>query len=103
MIGVSVPQVFNKVVADLITYFQCVEGFVVLFLGPFGMTWVVVSKCTEISISSIGELGSGCHGVWVPCGVLSQLGLLEVEGSHQSLSRALIVTTLNPPVSHKTG
>jgi hypothetical protein len=41
--------------------------------------------------------------MWVPCGVLSQLGLFKVEGSHQSLSRALIVTMLNQPVPHETG
>jgi hypothetical protein len=45
MIGVSDPQVFNKAVADLITYLKCVEGVVVLFLEPFGVAWVIVSEC----------------------------------------------------------
>ena len=63
MVGVSIPQVFDKAVPDLITYFQCVEGFVLLFLRQYSMAWVIVSECTEISIPSVGELWSGCHGM----------------------------------------
>jgi hypothetical protein len=43
--GVSVSQVFNKAVADFITYLKRIGVVVVLFLEPFGMAWIIVSEC----------------------------------------------------------
>ena len=66
MIGVSVPQVFNLAIANLITDFQCVEGCVMVMLGPFGVACVVVSECSEIRVPSVCELRRGYHCKMIP-------------------------------------
>ena len=51
-------------------------------LGLLRVTGIIMSKCVEICVSPVSELGRGYHSKGVPCGVLCQLGLFQVEGSH---------------------
>ena len=73
---------FYETGSDFITYFQSIDIYMRNGLGLLRVTGIIMSKCVEICVSPVSELGRGYHSKGVPCGVLCQLGLFQVEGSH---------------------
>lgn len=103
LVSLFVTEMFKEAGANVIADVYQVWGRGGLVIISRGASWVVIRKCREVCISSVGELGSGRHVEVVPCGVFSQLCFFQVEGSHETLSRAIIIAAQFPPMVHEAG